>query len=261
MIRLFRSALATLSIFATSWTYAAEGDLGIVLLHGKWDRAPTNVLALSRQLEDAGYKVAAPLMPWSDTRGYDATYTQALEEIEAAAKSLRTKGATRIVIAGLSLGANGAIAYAASGRQVDGIAALSPGHTPERGNFRKALETSVAKARGMVESGNGADKAMFEDRNQGQSRTVRTSAQAYLSYFDPEGMGNMQMSASMIPSAVPVFMAVGTADSMAQVAEESIFKKAPLHEKSLYLNVPADHIGLVNVIKPELVSWLGSISR
>jgi len=261
MIRLFRRAFATLCLVATSWTYAADGNLGIVLLHGKWDRPPTNVLALSRQLEDAGYKVATPLMPWSDTRGYDATYTQALEEIEAAARSLRSKGATKIVIAGLSFGANGAIAYAASGRQVDGIAALSPGHTPERGNFRKALEPSVAKARTMVDSGTGTDKAWFEDRNQGQSRTIRASAQAYLSYFDPEGMGNMQKSASTIPSTVPVFMAVGTAESMAQVAEESIFKKAPPHEKSRYLNVPADHIGLVNVIKPELVSWLESLSR
>jgi dienelactone hydrolase len=171
MIRLIRSAFATLCIVATSWASAAQGDLGIVLLHGKWDRAPTNVLALSRQLEDAGYKVAAPLMPWSDARGYDATYTQALEEIEAAAKSLRSKGATKIVIAGLSFGANGAIAYAASGRQVDGIAALSPGHTPERGTFRKTLEPSVAKARGMVDSGRGTDKAWFDDLNQGQRKS------------------------------------------------------------------------------------------
>lgn len=261
MFSIIRVALAALCIIATSWTHAAEGDLGIVLLHGKWDRAPTNVLALSRQLEDAGYKVATPLMPWSETRSYDAPYAQALEEVEAAANSLRAKGATRIVIAGLSFGANGAIAYAASGRPVDGVAALSPGHTPERGNFRKALGPSVAKARGMVDSGNGTDKAWFEDRNQGQSKTIRTSAQAYLSYFDPEGIGNMQKSASIISSAVPVFMAVGTADSMAQVAEESIFKRAPKHEKSRYLSVPADHKGLVNVIEPELVLWLESLSR
>ncbi len=71
----------------------------------------------------------------------------------------------------------------------------------------------------------------------------------------------MQKSASMIPSTVPVFMAVGTADLLAQVAEESIFKMAPPHEKSRYLSVQADHIGLVNAIKPELVSWLESLSR
>ncbi len=261
MLRLLRSVLAALCFLATNLAQATEGDVGVVLLHGKWDRPPTNVLALSRQLQDAGFKVATPIMPWSEVRSYDASYTQALQEIEAAAKLLRDKGATKIVIAGQSFGANGAIAYAASGRQVDGIAALSPGHTPERGNFRKALEPSVAKARGMIESGNGKEKAWFEDRNQGQSKTIRASAEVYLSYFDPDGAGNMQKSIAEIPSAVPIFMAVGTADSMAGVAEESIFKKAPMHERSKYLSVPADHMGLLSVIGPDLVSWLKSLGR
>lgn len=238
-----------------------EVPVGVVLLHGKWDRPPTNVLALSRALQDAGFKVETPLMPWSEPRGYDASYSQALQEIETAAKRLREKGATTIVIAGQSFGANGAIAYAASGRQVDGIAALSPGHTPERGNFRKSLEPSVARARGMIESGNGRDKAWFEDRNQGQSKTIRASAEVYMSYFDPDGLGNMQKTAAQIPSAAPFFMAVGSADSMAAVAEESIFKKAPMHEKSRYVSVPADHMGLLSIIGPELTIWLKSLGR
>src|SRR6478735_10925930 len=125
MIRTTRRALLTLILLGSGTTYAAEGDLGIVLLHGKWDRPPTHVMLLARQLESAGYKVSTPVMPWSDARGYDASYPQALAEIEASAKSLRDKGAKRIVVAGQSFGANGALAYAASGKPVDAVVALS----------------------------------------------------------------------------------------------------------------------------------------
>ena len=110
-------------------------------------------MPLAPQLESADYKVATLAMPWSSLREYDAGYPQALAEIGAAAQSLRDKGAKRIVVAGQSFGSSGALAYAASGRAVDAIVVLSPGHTPERGQVRKALERSVDKARTMRAAG------------------------------------------------------------------------------------------------------------
>lgn len=249
----------SLTIFGLS--HASEAETGVVLLHGKWDKPPTNVLFLARQLEGAGFRVATPTMPWSDHRQYDAGYPNALAEIEAAANTLRQQGAKRIVVAGQSFGANAALAYAASGRKVDGIAALSPGHTPERGNFRKALEPSVAKARSMREQGQGNDKSSFEDRNQGQSRTIRTSAEVYFSYFDPEGIGNMQKTAASVPEGVPIFMAVGAGDSMTSTAEDSIFNRAPKNPLSQYVSVASDHLGLVKVIDVQFISWLKLIAR
>ena len=259
MTRILLLILVALLALAASPLRAAEADIGIVLLHGKWDKPPTLVLPLARQLESAGYKVATPAMPWSGLREYDASYPQALAEIEAAVQSLRDKGAKRIVIAGQSFGGNGALAYAASGRAVDAVVVLSPGHTPEREQFRKAVEASVDKARTMRAAGQGADKAWFDDRNQRMSRTVRTTADIYFSYFDPEGLGNMQLTAAKVPVGVPVFMAVGTADGMASVAEASILRKAPPNEKSKYLVVPADHLSLVNIIGPELIDWLRAL--
>lgn len=253
--------VATLALALSGAAYATEAETGVVLLHGKWDKPPTHVLFLARQLEGAGFRVSMPLMPWSDSRQYDAGYPAALAEIEAAANALRQQGAKRIVVAGQSFGGNAALAYAASGRSVDGIAAFSPGHTPERGNFRKALEPSVAKARSMVEQGQGQEKSSFEDRNQGQSRHIRTSAEIYLSYFDPDGIGNMQKTAARVPPGVPIFMAVGTADSMTGTAEESIFHRAPKNERSQYASVAADHLGLVKVIDAQFISWLRLVSR
>ncbi len=259
MFAIVRQVLLSLFALLASNAIGAERDVGIVLMHGKWDRPPTNVIGLARQLETAGYKVAMPTMPWAGTREYDVPYSQALAEIESAANALRDKGAIHIVVAGLSFGANGALAYAGSGKSVDAIIALSPGHTPERGGFRKALEPSVAKSRQMIESGSGKDRAWFDDRNQGKAKQVRATAEAYFSYFDPEGLGAMPKTAASIPAPTPLFMAIGSADGMSSVAEESIFKRAPKHEKSLYMIVPADHIGITSAIAPALISWLKSL--
>src|SRR4029077_5466572 len=103
----------------------------IVLLHGKnWGRS-VDIAFLARALEAKGFKVATPTMPWAGSRMYDADYPAALVEIDVAVKSLQEKGAKRIIVGGSSMGANAAIAYAASGRQVDGVLALAPGHNPQ----------------------------------------------------------------------------------------------------------------------------------
>lgn len=238
---------------------AAERDVGIVLLHGKWDRQPIKVLGLAQRLEAAGYQVATPMMPWAHMRDYDVPYPQAITEIESAAKSLRDKGAKHIVVGGLSFGANGALAYAGSGKTVDALFLLSPGHTPYSGRMRTAVESSVAKATAMIKSGEGSERAWFADLNQGQSKQVRTTAECYLSYFDPEGLAAMPKTAAAIPGAIPVFMALGSADSMSAVAEETIFARAPRHAKSVFIVVDADHIGLATVIAPKLVEWLKSL--
>lgn len=260
---MFRQILMVLILLASSAvvpSYGAEKDVGIVLLHGKWDRPPIRLAGLQRQLEAKGFLVALPLMPWSSTREYDQPYGEALEEIDAAVKTLVDKGAKHIIVGGQSIGGNAALAYAASGRKPDAIFVLSPGHTPDRGPTRTALEPSVIKAKTLIDAGAGQEKQWFEDINQGKSKQVRMSAQSYLSYFDPTGMGSMTKSAAAIAHALPLFMAVGAEDRIAGYAEEGIFKKAQAHAQSLYLSVQADHEGVPAVAAPALIAWLQSIS-
>jgi len=102
----FLTALFACFYLFLSPASAAENEVGIVLLHGKWDRPPSKVLDLARQLEAQGYQVLSPTMPWSGTREYDVPYSQAIVEIESAANSLRDKGAKHVVVGGLSFGAN-----------------------------------------------------------------------------------------------------------------------------------------------------------
>jgi esterase/lipase len=139
---------ALLFVFAGRSAFAASSDVGVVLMHGKWG-APQSMTALARDLGSCGYLVSNPEMPWSGMRLYDVEYPAALKEIEQQVNDLRAKGAKRIVVAGQSMGANAAVAYASSGFALDALVILSPGHFPELG-MGKRLQRSVERARSMV---------------------------------------------------------------------------------------------------------------
>src|SRR5215831_19315172 len=77
-------------------------DLGVVYLHGKggWPGALNGGIVSA--LKEEGALVATPEMPWSFHRRYDATFDQAMTEIDAAVSNLKASGASRIVIIGHS---------------------------------------------------------------------------------------------------------------------------------------------------------------
>lgn len=249
--------LSVASILARSAS-SAEAATGIVLMHGKWGH-PNYLSGLVSELRGEGFGVVTPTMPWAGTREYDVPYAVALAEINEAVNSLRSKGAQRVLVGGHSFGANAAFAYAANGRAVDGIVALAPGHVPERGGFKRALEPSVAKAREMMVAGAGTQSAWFSDVNQGQTKQVRAAAQAFFSYFDPEGLGSMPKMAAAMSTPVPIFMAVGSSDPIADYAENAIFNVAPRHEKSRYVAMAADHANILRLSSSLLASWLKNL--
>ena len=85
-----------------------QSRIGVVLLHGK-QSAPDEHAPLAEALAAAGYLVERPEMCWSARRIYDLPYLQCLREIDAAIGRLQRRGATAFVVAGHSLGANGAL--------------------------------------------------------------------------------------------------------------------------------------------------------
>ena len=88
---------------------AAGDDLGVVLLHGKGGSPSGYVRELAFALQSKGHLVSAPTMPWAQNRIYDASFDEAMYEIDRAIDSLRQKGAKFVVVAGHSLGANAAL--------------------------------------------------------------------------------------------------------------------------------------------------------
>ena len=130
--------------------------LGIVLLHGKTGEPfNPNMIEAARPLKQAGFLLEVPEMPWSKTRYIDKPYDQALNEIDQAVARLKAKGATKIVIAGLSMGGDAALAYAAYHGHIDGLILLSPAHTPDSDYFLNNFADDIAKAKTMIAAGNG----------------------------------------------------------------------------------------------------------
>lgn len=254
-----RHLLASLpALHPLARAFAADGDTGVVLLHGKQSR-PADVADIASTLRSAGCRVATPEMAWSQRREFDIPYPAALEEIAAACQGLQSEGARRIVVGGHSLGANAALAYAASGRPVAGVFALSPGHVPEGPQFRREAGAGVQKAQEMIARGAGDEKAWFPDTNQGRTRQVRTTAAAYLSYFDPQGIASLIHSCSHIPAGVPLFMSVGESEGILNYARGRLFPAAPANAHSVFLVVPGDHFNAPRTATPKLVEWLHAL--
>lgn len=248
----------TIALFAAT-SAAGESYVGIVLIHGKGGNPSGHIAPLVRALSSQGFRVSAPSMPWSKQRAYDADYSSALAEIEAAANSLREKGAKKIIVGGHSLGANAAIAYAASGRDVDGVIAIAPGHVPDSAMWRDAFGPSVEKARQMIAEGKGDTADTFADLNQGKSTSIQTTAKIYLSYFDPEGLGSMPSSVAKFSRPIPFLWVIGTKDRLMQQGEAYAFARAPKHSNSKYLVVEADHLSTPTDASAQIVEWLRSL--
>ncbi len=87
--------------------YAQNTDIAIISMHGKWGAPPG---PLATDLENGGFYVESPIMPWSRFRNYDVTYEKGLEEIHARVHAIKAKGYKKVILAGHSFGGNGALA-------------------------------------------------------------------------------------------------------------------------------------------------------
>ncbi|HEX5507388.1 MAG TPA: hypothetical protein VFX37_02690, partial [Pseudolabrys sp.] len=185
------SASAALPAFAQSLA-----GYGVVLMHGKHGRPGGPIGGVAAALRSAGATVVMPEMPWSRARMYDASYGQAMAQIDAAVKRLRAEGKRKIAIGGMSFGANAAIGYARRHGDIAAVLALSPGHTPESPIFQNAVRESVAKAKQLLAGGKGDLQTNFTDLNQGARFQVSATPKVYLSYFDPHGPASMTANAA-----------------------------------------------------------------
>ena len=239
---------------------AAGNDLGAVLLHGKGGSPSGYIYELASALQSKGYLVSTPTMPWSQNRIYDASFEEAMHEIDQEIDSLRQKGAKFVVLAGHSLGANVALGYGSLRGSVGGVIALAPAHTPELQGFVKRVGQDVNRARVLVEAGKGKEKHRFSDINQGRVFQVTATPEVYLSWFDPDGPAVMPKSAASFKVPTPLLLVVGSNDRTAQ-GKDYIFDKAPSHAKSKFVSVTADHFTVPSAAIGEVVTWLSALRQ
>lgn len=260
--------LIYLFLLLFSWYSGAQaedlqrGSMGVVLMHGKGGQPSRNIATLAQTLEAEGVKVVTPVMAWSGSRGqpfnYDKTYDMALREIDGAIAKLRARGATKFIVAGQSLGANAALAFAArKPGGISGVIMLAPGHTPERMRSADIL-SAQAEARQMVAAAKGSQRREFPDLNVGQSFMVTGTYAGWYSYFDPLGAANMPANAARL-RAMPILYVVGRSDPLTRMGRAYIYKQAKPHPKSRYVEVNADHFDTPHHARSLVLDWLKSL--
>jgi pimeloyl-ACP methyl ester carboxylesterase len=246
-----QSVLLAMLLWAMTSPAHGEERLGVVLMHGK-QSVPDEHRPLAKAIAEAGYPVETPEMCWSARRIYDRPYLECLRDVDTAMERLRQRGATRFVMAGHSLGANGALAYAARNK-IDGVIAIAPGHLPEILATRPAIMHSLELARSLVARGQGDRKMQYPDFNGDLAITVTTTSNVYLSFFAPDSPALMPTNVMRLTA--PLLYIVGTADR-SQRGRDYVFDKAPSHPLSRYLTVRAGHFASSEAAAGAVVAWL-----
>ena len=119
-----------------------------MFLHGKRSDPSTDQnRSFVSEMKNAGFKVIAPVMPWSEKRGYDGKREQDLEVVTEAAKAV---GEDKAVVIGHSMGAMAALQYGAAGAagaatNVVGIISFAAGHDPNNsGKIRQRTREAAS---------------------------------------------------------------------------------------------------------------------
>jgi esterase/lipase len=229
----------------------AGESVGIVLMHGKNAR-PKSLQTLVDALAASGYQVDVPEMCWSRQRIYDLSYLECLRDVDTAVVRLQSRGATAIFVGGQSLGANAALAFAATREGVTGVIAMAPSHDPARMSRRAAIAGSLTTAHGLVATGKGDEPASFNDINGGREFLVRTTASIYLSFFAPDGPAVIRANAARVQ--VPLLWIAGDSDPT-QLGPGYAFASAR-NPKNRYVTVSADHLGTPAASSSAILEWL-----
>jgi dienelactone hydrolase len=249
-------ALVCAGFLACAPAVAQPLTCGVVLMHGKWGMPQSPYLKPVVQKLEPICQVTLLEMPWSRGRLYDQPYGSALVQIRQAVSAFRQSGAQWVAVGGQSFGANASLAYMAQVGDADAVLAMAPGHVPE--NFARVPEVrrGIDAAQQRVASDQGDSLLEMTDINQGQRRQVTASAAALWSYFDPQGWGNMALSAHNFRRSVPVFWAIGTLDPLYPSGSLAIYQKLPAHADSQYQVVQANHATTPEAASEALWVWV-----
>jgi esterase/lipase len=237
-------------------TAAAHGEtVGVVMMHGKHG-TPGQLQQLAGTVADAGFAVERPEMCWSAARIYDRTYLECFADIDAAAARLKERGATAIVVLGMSLGGNAALGFGARRHGLAAIIALAPAHAPEFLGRRPEIAQSIAKAQAEVAAGRGDVKATFDDVDLGKNFTVSTTSAIYLSFFGPDSPAVMPENAAHLTA--PLLMVSGNSDPTQKNAG-NIFARVPSDPRNKHVAVEADHMGTPAASIAIVPAWLKTL--
>jgi len=235
---------------------SAESKIGIVVMHGKWGN-PDQLMGFVDSMRASGYLTENIEMPWSGRRSYDTGTDGLVGEIDAAIRTLKDKGATKIVLVGHSLGAAGGLHYVTR-RPVDGFIAIAPGHSPEGTRLAAMFAASVAKARDMVAKGEGGEKTLFDDFNTGnRTKQINMAARVYLDFFDPNGpMSFMDNVGKILPGTNMLWVAPTGEDAGLKGLTNRAAAAMPSTVKFKKVEVDAEHMNAPGKSVEVALDWI-----
>lgn len=260
-VRITMAVLAAFLTLAAAPAVWAQDRIGVLLLHGKnpGSASDPNLSRLKTRLDQEGMATLMPDMPWSARRYIDGDWDQAMTEIGGHVKALRDRGATKIVIAGHSMGCPAAMSYVARHGGVDALVLLAPGHVPvfySSSPSLKVVRDSVDEARRMLAAGDRTTRRDFNDINQGRAQQVRATAPAFLSYFAPESDAEMSVTAPKLPAQTAALWVIGSDDPLLRAGRGYVFDKLPPNPKHQYLEIAANHLNTPVVAGDAVVTWI-----
>ncbi len=261
MIFLFATLIST-SVLADDKAAAPGTEIGIVIMHGKGGSPMRNVADLASALEAKGYQVANLDMPWSGRRDYDANVSAADKEIEAALDILRSKGASKVFVAGHSQGGLFALHFA-NAHVIDGVIAIAPGGNVDSPMFRDKVGASVEQARKLIAEGKGNEKTSFLDFEGSKGTSPVTSTAAiYLSWFDPDGAMNQSMAVKNMSPKVPVLYVAPKNDYPGlSRANPAMFTALPANPLTRLYEPNTNHQGAPSGSIDEIVKWTTDVAN
>jgi pimeloyl-ACP methyl ester carboxylesterase len=219
----------------------------VLLMHGKQGMPQFEGLQKVKvEIQGQGLRCEANEMPWSRTRYMTGSLEAAFDEIDAALAAFRRAGATRLFLAGHSIGATTALAYAVQRGGIDGISMIGPGHLPKvyyestSVPLNARVRAAIDKARAMRAAGQGASFAEFADNNQMTALSPRMKADDFLSWFDPDG--KMEVEANMAKVQCPVQWVIGTRDVLFASSRPRYFDRLPANPRHEFVQVEGDHV-------------------
>lgn len=256
--RRLATTIAVVSLIALTLPSArAASDIGIVVLHGKQGTAGDRATAPFMQaLRNAGYLIQAPTMCWANGRIYDATFPDCLRQIDTAVAALRDAGARRIVVAGQSQGGEAAIIYGAQHPELAGVIALAPAGAPEGMARNPGVAQSIVQARQMVAAGQGAQRATFNDTNDGRNFVVATTPTIYLSFMEVGGPADFPKALPQLRE--PIIWVAGTQDRT-QTQATAWFARLPPNKLNRLVQVGSAHLDTPAAGAGAVLEWLQTL--
>lgn len=237
--------------------------LALVFIHGKGSEPDKpDYKSLYSKLNDAGYQVIAPRMPWAGEQ-WTGSLSQAMEVIDAAV-GLVAKSGRKVVVGGHSYGGMAAILYRPANppASVVGRFMLAPaGMIDLAKKSQAAVEPALAQARQMIAEGKALETARFSVTNVGKGNRVFTDTliatpEVMLSYHDAAVFPSTRDALAQIRQ--PVFWAVGENDPV-PYNRKPLYDVMPVDGMSAYLELPGGHVDMLGQVAEPLVDWLAKL--